>query len=80
VAIVGAYVLAQELAATITTGGGHGAAFARYEAKMRPFVERNHAIAELTRDGLLSDPDYYGKVVEPAIDAAKNAITLEGLA
>lgn len=36
-AMRGAYTLARELAAT---GGDHGAAFARYEAAMRPAVER----------------------------------------
>ncbi|MEV6595970.1 FAD-dependent monooxygenase [Actinoplanes sp. NPDC051346] len=36
-ALVGAYVLAGELAA----GDGHAAAFTRYETVMRPFVERN---------------------------------------
>ncbi len=37
-ALVGAYVLAGELAAAV---GDHRAAFARYEAAMRPYVERN---------------------------------------
>ena len=39
-ALVGAYVLAGELAAA---GGDHRAAFARYEAKLRPYAERNLA-------------------------------------
>jgi len=39
-ALVGAYVLAAELAAA----GDHAAAFASYEARMRPFVERNQAL------------------------------------
>lgn len=74
-AIVGAYVLAQELAGT----PDHPAdAFARYDRKMRPFVDANQAIAELTRDPRFgSDPEYYGTVVEPVIDAAKMAIDLE---
>lgn len=37
-ALVGAYVLASELAAS---GADHRQAFARYEQAMRPFVERN---------------------------------------
>lgn len=75
-AIVGAYVLAHELA---RTPDDHAAAFARYETKMRPFVEENHAIADLTRDERLSDPTYYTTVVEPALEKAKDAIALEGL-
>jgi 2-polyprenyl-6-methoxyphenol hydroxylase-like FAD-dependent oxidoreductase len=75
-ALVGAYVLAQELA---RSPDDHAAAFARYERKMRPFVEENHAIADLTRDGRLSDPEYYTTVVEPALEKAKDAISLEGL-
>lgn len=75
-AIVGAYVLAYELA---RTPEDHAAAFTRYEAKMRPFVEENHAIADLTRDERLADPAYYTGVIEPALEQAKNAIELEGL-
>ncbi|WP_314243616.1 FAD-dependent monooxygenase [Streptomyces kutzneri] len=40
-ALVGAYVLAGELAAA---GGGHVAALAAYEREMRPFVERNQKL------------------------------------
>jgi 2-polyprenyl-6-methoxyphenol hydroxylase-like FAD-dependent oxidoreductase len=39
-ALVGAYVLAGELAAA---GGDHTVAFARYETRMRPYVEQNLA-------------------------------------
>ena len=39
-ALVGAYVLAGELA----RGDGHAAAFARYEAVLRPYVERNQEL------------------------------------
>jgi 2-polyprenyl-6-methoxyphenol hydroxylase-like FAD-dependent oxidoreductase len=75
-AIVGAHVLASELA---SSPADHAAAFARYETRMRPFVEANQAIADLTRDERLSDPDYYKSVVEPALEAAKDAIVLEGV-
>lgn len=40
-ALVGAYVLAGELAAA---GGDHVAAFAAYERRMRPFAERNQSL------------------------------------
>ncbi|MFB8034168.1 hypothetical protein ACFC5Z_14680 [Streptomyces sp. NPDC056004] len=40
VALVGAYVLAGELAAH----SAHTAAFAAYERQTRPFAERNHAL------------------------------------
>lgn len=75
-AIVGAYVMAWELA---QSPNDHAAAFARYEAKLRPFVEANQAIAELTRDERISDPDYYLNVIEPTLEKAKDAIELEGL-
>lgn len=75
-ALVGAHVLAHELA---RSPDDHAAAFARYETRMRPFVEENHAIADLTRDERLSDPHYYTTVVEPALEKAKDAIALEGL-
>jgi 2-polyprenyl-6-methoxyphenol hydroxylase-like FAD-dependent oxidoreductase len=63
-AIVGAYVLAQELAR-----GGHVEAFSAYEARMRPFVERNQALATAERPG-----QHLGDEV---LDAAKNAISLD---
>ena len=73
-ALVGAYVLAQELA---RAPDDIAAAFARYESRIRPFVEKNQAIAELTWDERFADPAYYGEVVEPAMDAAVGAIDLE---
>jgi 2-polyprenyl-6-methoxyphenol hydroxylase-like FAD-dependent oxidoreductase len=76
-ALVGAYVLAYELA---QTPQDHAAAFARYEDKMRPFVAANQAIADLTRDPRFTeDPAFYGEVLEPAVDKAKMAIELDGL-
>lgn len=75
-AIVGAYVMARELA---LSPDDHAVAFARYEEKLRPFVEENQAIADLTRDERLSDPDYYLNVVEPALEKAKDAIELDEL-
>ncbi|APR78891.1 monooxygenase, FAD-binding protein [Minicystis rosea] len=42
-ALVGAYVLAGELAAS---GGDHHIAFARYEARMRGYVERNQKLGK----------------------------------
>ena len=75
--IVGAQVLASELA---RTPGDPAAALARYDARLRPFVDANQAIADLTRDPRFeSDPDYYSQVVEPVMDKAKFAIELDGL-
>ncbi|TCM20709.1 2-polyprenyl-6-methoxyphenol hydroxylase-like FAD-dependent oxidoreductase [Novosphingobium sp. PhB165] len=74
-AIVGGFVLASEIA---RSPEDHAAAFARYEARMRPFVELNQAIADLTRDERFErDPGYYGDIVVPAIEKAKNAIVLD---
>ncbi len=64
-ALVGAYVLAKELAAR---GVDHGEAFARTEARMRSFVEVNQAIAN-------RDPGT--PVPQDVIDHAKNAISLD---
>jgi 2-polyprenyl-6-methoxyphenol hydroxylase-like FAD-dependent oxidoreductase len=73
-AIVGAYVLAWELA---RSPRDHAAAFAGYERRMRPFVEINQAIADLCRDPRFrEDPRYYLDVVEPAMADAEGAIEL----
>lgn len=64
-ALVGAYVMAGELA---RSRDDHRAAFDRYEERMRPFVLRNQALAT-------------ERPLQPAsteaIDAAKNAISLD---
>ncbi|MFF2548812.1 FAD-dependent monooxygenase [Kitasatospora sp. NPDC058063] len=71
VALVGAYVLAGELA----THPDHSAAFAAYERRMRPFAERNQALATSggtavtpttreqleARNALVRDPESVGK-------------------
>jgi 2-polyprenyl-6-methoxyphenol hydroxylase-like FAD-dependent oxidoreductase len=49
-ALVGAYVLAGELAAAV---GDHTAAFAAYERLLRPFVERNQRLATSGGDALI---------------------------
>jgi 2-polyprenyl-6-methoxyphenol hydroxylase-like FAD-dependent oxidoreductase len=70
-ALVGAYVLAEELA---RARGDHVTAFARYDARMRPYVDMNQALVELSRD-LAPGADIY-----QALEAAKNGIVLEELA
>ena len=67
-ALVGAYVMAHELAAS---GKNHRKAFARYEERMRPFVLLNQALAT-ERPLQPASPE--------SIDAAKDAISLEKLA
>jgi 2-polyprenyl-6-methoxyphenol hydroxylase-like FAD-dependent oxidoreductase len=49
-ALAGAYVLAGELAAA---SGDHSVAFARYEAELRPYVEKNQALAKTALRGIL---------------------------
>lgn len=51
-ALVGAFVLARELANTPTTPE---AAFARYEARMRGFVDLNQALVDMNRQGPVPD-------------------------
>ncbi|MGW4637413.1 FAD-dependent monooxygenase [Sphaerisporangium sp. NPDC004334] len=65
-ALVGAYVLAAELAAA---DGDHRRAFAQYERRMRPFAERNQALATENPGGPAS---------QESVDLAKNAIALDG--
>ena len=64
-ALVAAYVMANELA---RTRDDHHAAFIRYEERMRPFVLRNQALAT-ERPGQPASAE--------AIDAAKNAISID---
>ena len=47
---------------------------------MRPFVEINQAIADLSRDPrFMEDPSYYVDVIEPAMANAEYAVELAGL-
>jgi 2-polyprenyl-6-methoxyphenol hydroxylase-like FAD-dependent oxidoreductase len=65
-ALVGAYVLADELG---KAAGDHRAAFLRYEERMRRFVQLNQALAT-------ENPG--GPAAEESIERAKNAISLDG--
>jgi 2-polyprenyl-6-methoxyphenol hydroxylase-like FAD-dependent oxidoreductase len=65
-ALVGAYVLAAELA---KCEGDHAAAFARYEERMRPFVDLNQVL------GLRG---FGERAPDEELELAKNAITLPG--
>ncbi|MGI5401269.1 FAD-dependent monooxygenase [Streptomyces sp. CA-135486] len=64
-ALVGAHVLADELG---RAGEDHRGAFARYEERMRPFVELNQALATENAGGPAS---------ETSVTRAKNAIALD---
>ncbi|MFI6866130.1 FAD-dependent monooxygenase [Nocardia sp. NPDC050406] len=79
-ALVGAYVLASELAAA---DWNPEAGFARYEALMRPFVEANQEIAQLnarSRDipGPDSEPgpDFTGEWFADLVERAINGVEL----
>jgi 2-polyprenyl-6-methoxyphenol hydroxylase-like FAD-dependent oxidoreductase len=63
-ALVGAYVLARELQ---RTPADPRAAFERYESRMRPYVDLNQALVDLTRVGPTPDD---------IMDTAKNGIEL----
>jgi 2-polyprenyl-6-methoxyphenol hydroxylase-like FAD-dependent oxidoreductase len=65
-ALVGAYVLAEELGAS---PGDHARAFAAYERRMRPYVLKNQALAWRDRDA----PEEEG---EAMMQEAKNFIEL----
>ena len=64
-ALVGAFVLADSLA---SSSGEFGTAFAQYETRMRPFVDANQSLVDLTRVGPIPDEQ---------MDAAKNGIVLD---
>ncbi|MBB4699638.1 FAD-dependent monooxygenase [Sphaerisporangium siamense] len=65
-ALIGAYVLAAELARS-----DHETAFAAYESRMRPFVTLNQSLVEENRKHMEEDPDG-----ESPVDRVKNAIEL----
>ena len=85
-ALVGAYVLAGELAAT---GGDHQAAFAGYECELRPFIAVNQALGVESARFMTQDPaegpsELSASQIESRIDhstqriaAASTAITLK---
>ena len=85
-ALIGAYVLAGELAAA---RGGHEAAFAEYDRVMRPFIAVNQALGIqsaqfMTRDPARAPVELSGSEIESVIDRstdriadAANAITLK---
>jgi 2-polyprenyl-6-methoxyphenol hydroxylase-like FAD-dependent oxidoreductase len=66
-ALVGAHVLAEELGRPGGEEGGHRAAFARYEDRMRPFAALNQALATENPGGPAS---------EESVERAKNGISL----
>ncbi|MFI9011443.1 FAD-dependent monooxygenase [Actinosynnema sp. NPDC053489] len=79
-ALVGAYLLAGELAAA---GWDPTAGFARYEARMRPFVEANQEIGRLnarSRDVPGPDagpaPDFTGEWFADLVDRVLNGVEL----
>jgi 2-polyprenyl-6-methoxyphenol hydroxylase-like FAD-dependent oxidoreductase len=65
-ALVGAYILAQELGRTPRTFSD---AYTRYETRMRPWVDLNQALVDPTRKGPVPDE---------VMSHAKNAIALDG--
>src|SRR5262244_2222503 len=85
-ALIGAYVLAGELAAA---GGDHEAAFAEYDRVMRPFIAVNQALGIqsaqfMTQDAASAHVELSGREIESVIDRsthriadAANAITLK---
>ena len=85
-ALIGAYVLAGELAAA---SGDHRAAFSAYDRKLGPFVEINQQLgiqsaAFMTQDPSTPPAELSGSVIESVIDSstdrirrAANAITLK---
>ena len=89
VALIGAYVLAGELAAA---GGDHRRAFDAYEQLLRPFIAANHELGLRSASFMTQDPasapeELSGNDIESVIDAstqriteAANAITLRDYA
>lgn len=67
--LVGAYILAAELGRT----QDHQAAFARYEARMRPFAAANQTLA------LENQKDMNPEQMTARTDAVKDAIDLDAV-
>ncbi|WP_026468039.1 FAD-dependent monooxygenase [Amycolatopsis balhimycina] len=79
-ALVGAYLLAGELAAA---GWDPEAGFAGYETLMRPFVEANQEIGRLhvqSRDAAAADAEPDMAALMPLIERAINGVELPGYA
>ncbi|MEV5718873.1 FAD-dependent monooxygenase [Amycolatopsis mediterranei] len=75
-ALVGAYLLAGELAAA---GWDPEAGFAAYETRMRPYVEANQEIGRLhvqSRDGAAADAELDMEALMPLIERALNGVEL----
>jgi 2-polyprenyl-6-methoxyphenol hydroxylase-like FAD-dependent oxidoreductase len=77
-ALVGAYVLAGELA---VADGDHRAAFAAYDRLMRPFVEVNQQLGIqsacfMTQDPTSAPVDLSGSDIESVIDSSTDRITV----
>jgi 2-polyprenyl-6-methoxyphenol hydroxylase-like FAD-dependent oxidoreductase len=85
-ALIGAYVLAGELAAA---GGNHDAAFREYDRQMRPFIAVNQALGIQSAQFMTQEPgsapvEFSGSEIEAVIDRttdriadAANAIMLQ---
>jgi flavin-dependent dehydrogenase len=76
-ALIGAYVLAGELAAA---AGDHRQAFAAYERLLRPFIEANHELgirsaSFMTQDPATAPAGLSGDEIESVIDASTERIT-----
>ncbi|MBE8522513.1 FAD-dependent monooxygenase [Amycolatopsis sp. H6(2020)] len=75
-ALVGAYLLAGELAAA---GWGPEAGFAAYETRMRSYVEANQEIGRLhvrSRDADAADAEFDMEALTPLIERAINGVDL----
>jgi 2-polyprenyl-6-methoxyphenol hydroxylase-like FAD-dependent oxidoreductase len=86
-AVTGAYVLAEELA---RAGDDHAAGFARYEARMRPFVNKSQKLAQMATHGYVPTSPLGIRfmhlmnrlvallpgdmILKPAIDAANSVV------
>ena len=72
-AIIGAYILARELG---RHHSDHAVAFAAYERRMRPFVEKNQAIGPVARDLDFADPASQ-EILLNMLNEAKVAIAID---
>ncbi|WP_044043530.1 FAD-dependent monooxygenase [Caballeronia insecticola] len=68
--LVGAFVLAHELAQAQDVAAAFATAFSAYETRMRPYVDLNQALVDLDRQGPVPDE---------LLDEAKNGIDLSDL-
>ncbi|WP_051772465.1 FAD-dependent monooxygenase [Saccharothrix sp. NRRL B-16314] len=76
VALVQAFVLAQELSSAEAAGADHRSAFTRYESRLRDFVEQNQTLVGDSSNPFEEDSDHVDRL-KVELERIKNALDLD---